>query len=138
MHEYTKYKIKRQLKQAGKFVLDNKVAFLQMGVMAAVVLIPDVGLCSTTGAGDNTGITTVNTGISALNTPLQTIGGALTGPVPAVFTIISGAVGGLSWGMGWEQQITQRALKCVGGGAVAMSAGGIMNNLNIAAGCIIG
>lgn len=140
MHEYTKYKIKCRLKEAGKFVLDNKVAFLQMGIMAAVVIAPDIGFCSTTGAADNTGIQEGKSGITitALKDPVEKIGATLTGPVPAIFTVISGAIGGLSWGMGWEQQITQRALKCVGGGAVAMSAGGIMDNLGITAGCIIG
>ena len=138
MHEYTKYKIKCRLKEAGKFVLDNKVAFLQMGIMAAVVFAPDVGLCQATGATDNTGVSDSKVTISALKAPVDKIGQTLTGPIPAVFTVISGAIGGLSWGMGWEQQITQRALKCVGGGAVAMSAGGIMDNLGITAGCIIG
>jgi len=133
MHEYTKYKIKRQLKQAGKFVLDNKVAFLQMGVMAAVCFAPDVGFCSVTtgGEGGDHQISTVNSSITSLNGPLQKIGGALTGPIPAVFTIVSGAIGGLAWGMGWEQQITQRALKCVGGGAVAMGAGQVLTDVGV-------
>lgn len=145
MHEYTKYKIKCRLKEAGKFVLDNKVAFLQMGIMTAVVLAPDIGLCNTAagGAADSNATTSsklgsVGTGITSLNAPLQKIGNALTGPVPAVFTIVSGAIGGLAWGMGWEQQVTQRALKCVGGGAVAMGAGSILTDVGVdASACLI-
>ena len=147
MHEYTKYKIKCKLKEAGKFVLDNKVAFLQMGIMAAVVFAPDIGFCNTATQSTGQGVTagqqgaklgSVNTGINSLNQPLQMIGNALTGPIPAVFTIVSGAVGGLAWGMGWEQQITQRALKCVGGGAVAMGAGSVLSDVGIdASACLI-
>ena len=136
MHEYTKYKIKCKMKDAGKFVLDNKGMFLKMGIMAAVCLVPDVGFCQTGGTDGKIG--EVGTGITSLNKPLQVIGSALTGPIPAVFTIVSGAIGGLSWGMGWEQQITQRSLKCVGGGAVAMGAGSVLNDVGVdAAGFII-
>ena len=133
MHEYTKYKIKCKMKEAGKFVLDNKGMFLKMGIMAAVVLAPDVGSCAVATGGESGkhAISTVGTQITSLNEPLQKIGGALTGPIPAVFTIVSGAVGGLAWGMGWEQQITQRALKCVGGGAVAMGAGQVLTDVGI-------
>lgn len=133
MHEYTKYKIKCKLKEAGKFVFKNKWTFLKMGIMAAVVLTPDIGFCSVTTGGDGGSgqISGVTSEITSLNKPLQVVGGALTGPIPAVFTIVSGAVGGLAWGMGWEQQITQRALKCVGGGAVAMGAGQVLSDVGV-------
>lgn len=135
MHEYTKYRIKRQMKKAGKFVMDNKGVLFKMGLMAAIVALPDVGFCQTAGSqGGSTataGSMTVGTEISSLNEPLQKIGNALTGPIPAVFTLVSGALGAISWGMGWEQQITQRAIKCVGGGAVAMGAGTVLGDLGI-------
>ena len=40
-------------------------------------------------------------------------------------------MGGCSWAMGWEQQVTQRCIKGAGGGAVAMAGGEFLNELGI-------
>ena len=99
------------------FAKENKAFMFKLGLMAAVVAVPDVGFCNSAS----------NIQVTPLQKPVQMFTDLMTGPIPACFTVISGAVGGLSWGMGMEQQVTQRAIKCVGGGAIATSVGSGMS-----------
>lgn len=69
--------------------------------------------------------------ITPLQKPLEVLHDFLTGPLPAVTTGISAAMGGMSYAMGWEQQVTQRCLKGVGGGAIGMGAGEFLDSLGI-------
>lgn len=85
------------------------------------VHIPAVGECSAA----------KNIQITPLSKPMEYIVDAFTGPIPISFTLLSGAVGGIAWGMGWDQQIWQRAIKCVGGGAIATSVGAGMDWIGI-------
>ena len=103
------------------FARENKAFMFKLGLMAAVVAMPDVGFCNSAS----------NIQVTPLQKPVQMFTDLMTGPIPACFTVISGAVGGLSWGMGMEQQVTQRAIKCVGGGAVATSVGAGMEWIGI-------
>ena len=103
------------------FARENKAFMFKLGLMAAVVAMPDVGFCNSAS----------NIQVTPLQKPVQMFTDLMTGPIPACFTVISGAVGGLSWGMGMEQQVTQRAIKCVGGGAIATSVGSGMSWIGI-------
>ena len=71
----------------------------------------------------------IKTGIDPLDKPLNVLTGALTGPIPKL--VIAGAIGmgGMSWAMGWEQQIMNRCVKGAGGGAIALGAGKFMENM---------
>lgn len=66
--------------------------------------------------------------ITPLQMPLQTITGALTGPIPILVTGGGIALGGMAWAMGWEQQALMRGVKVAGGGAIAMAAGEFMKS----------
>ena len=103
------------------FAKENKAFMVKLGLMAAVAAVPDVGFCNAAS----------NIQVTPLQKPVQMFTDLMTGPIPACFTVISGAVGGLSWGMGMEQQVTQRAIKCVGGGAIATSVGAGMSWIGI-------
>ena len=103
------------------FAKENKVFMVRLGLMAAVAAVPDVGFCNSAS----------NIQVTPLQKPVQMFTDLMTGPIPACFTVISGAVGGLSWGMGMGQQVTPRAIKCVGGGAVATSVGAGMEWIGI-------
>lgn len=72
---------------------------------------------------------TITTGIDPLDKPLQTISAALTGPIPKLVIAGSIAMGGMSWAMGWEQQIMTRCVKGAGGGAIALGVGKFMQNM---------
>lgn len=69
--------------------------------------------------------------ITPLQKPLEVLNEFLTGPLPALATGMSAALGGMSYAWGWEQHVTQRCLKGVGGGAIAMGAGEFMSSLGI-------
>ena len=71
----------------------------------------------------------ITTGIDPLDKPLQTISAALTGPIPKLVIAGSIAMGGMSWAMGWEQQIMTRCVKGAGGGAIALGVGKFMQNM---------
>lgn len=75
--------------------------------------------------------------ITPLQKPLEVLNEFLTGPLPALATGMSAAMGGMSYAFGWEQQVTQRCLKGVAGGAIGMGAGEFMSSLGIGVtGCL--
>lgn len=75
--------------------------------------------------------------ITPLQKPLEVLHDTLTGPLPAIATGMSAAMGGMSYAYGWEQHITQRCLKGVGGGAIAMGSGEFLDSLGIGVtGCL--
>ena len=71
----------------------------------------------------------IKTGIDPLDKPLNVITSALTGPVPLLVIAGSIGLGGMSWAMGWEQQIMMRCVKGAGGGAIALGVGKFMENM---------
>lgn len=71
----------------------------------------------------------VSSGITPLDKPLTTIQHALTGPIPIAVVAGSVALGGMSWAMGWEQQVMMRCVKGAGGGAIAMGVGNFMSSV---------
>lgn len=101
-------------KDALDFVADNWVQLLQIGIF----LLPAA-----------TGFAQQTVGIEPLNKPLNTIKEALTGPIPILVIAGSVAMGGMSWAMGWEQQVMMRCVKGAGGGAIAMGAGKFMTSV---------
>ena len=72
---------------------------------------------------------TITTGIDPLDNPLNVLSSALTGPIPKLVIAGSIAMGGMSWAMGWEQQIMNRCVKGAGGGAIALGVGKFMQNM---------
>lgn len=120
-----KSKVKQHLKTALKetvtFVKNNKIMLFYIGVqIVSVSLLGDnsVGECTDAIKGANN----TKSG-NPLVEPLTEVAKIMTGPIPMGFTLVSGATAAISWGAGWEQSITQRAMKCLGGGAVATGAG---------------
>lgn len=73
--------------------------------------------------------TEIQTGIDPLDRPLNVLASALTGPIPKLVIAGSIAMGGMSWAMGWEQQIMNRCVKGAGGGAIALGVGKFMENM---------
>lgn len=119
MNTKLKKYLKTVLDETVSFVKNNKGTILTIGAYA--VLIPVMGECSAANS----------VKITPLQKPLQMFTDFMTGPAPASFTVISGATAAIAWGAGWEQSIMQRALKCVGGGAVATSVGQGMSWIGI-------
>lgn len=114
------------------FCKNNWAPLLRIGVFcAASVLAPDNSALANSVGGEGTGI-------SPLDKPLQTIHGALTGPIPKIVTGVCVAMGGMSWAAGWEQQVMSRCIKGAGGGAIAMGAGKFMDSVisDGASGCL--
>lgn len=119
MNTKLKKHLKTALNKAVTFVKENKGTILTLSAYA--ILIPVMGECNNA----------KNVEITPLKEPLRLFTEFMTGPAPAAFTVISGATAAIAWGAGWEQSIMQRALKCVGGGAVATSVGEGMNWIGI-------
>lgn len=110
---------KKAVLKSVNFIKNNKILFLQVGLM---MLPAAVGFANDT-------ISTSS--VSTLTTPLSKLHSVLTGPIPKGIVGMSVAMGGCSWAMGWEQQITQRCIKGAGGGAVAMAGGEFLSELGI-------
>ena len=104
------------------FVKENKWTLVRLGVMAvAAGIVPDVGYAQTA-----TG-TTTDGGIATLSRPLDNFRQFLTGPMPRAVATIGVAVGGASWAMNVENQITKMAMRIVGGSGVAIGAATFIN-----------
>lgn len=110
------------------FCKNNWVPLLRIGVFCAVSVLASDNSVFANSVGGNTASEGA-TGISPLDKPLQTIHTALTGPIPKIVTGVCVAMGGMSWAMGWEQQIMNRCVKGAGGGAIALGVGKFMENM---------
>ncbi len=106
------------------FVKENKWTLVRLGVMAmAAGIVPDVSYAqNATGAA-----TTGDGGITAISRPLENFRQLMTGPVPTAVATIGVALGGASWAMNIENQVTKMAMRVVGGSSVAIGAAGFIN-----------
>ena len=117
----TKEQVKSFLKASAPIVL--QVAILMLPAAITFASTGDTSGAAAAGQNSNT------VGITPLDKPLQTVTNALTGPIPILVTGCGVALAGMSWAMGWEQQVMMRGVKAAGGGAVAMGAGSFMQSV---------
>ena len=102
------------------FVKENKWTLVRLGVMAvAVGLVPDVSYAQNT--------STANGNITTISEPLTRMQNLMTGAVPTAIVTIGAALGGASWAMNIENQVTKTAMRVVGGGSVALGAAGFIS-----------
>lgn len=128
----TKAQVKSFLKASAPVVLQLTIMMLPAAISFASTGDPNA---ATGGAGAESN----TVGITPLDKPLQTVTNALTGPIPILVTGCGVALAGMSWAMGWEQQVMMRGVKAAGGGAVAMGAGSFMQSVigtGLTTGCL--
>ena len=111
-----KFKVSITKAQVKSFLRASAPVVLQLGIL---MLPSAVGFASDAG----------KVGITPLQKPREVITGALTGPIPILVTGGGIALAGMSWALGWEQQVMSRGVKVAGGGAVAMGAGSFMESV---------
>ena len=117
--EEEKMKIAKIKAKVVNFVKENKWMLMKMGVMAlAAGIVPDVSYAQNG--------TTSN--ITQITNPLNSMRDLMTGPVPTGIATIGAAVGGASWALNIESQITKTAMRVVGGSGVALGAAGFIQN----------
>ena len=127
----TKAQVKSFLKASAPVVLQLTIMMLPVAI--AFASNGDTSGAAAAGQNSNT------VGITPLDKPLQTVTNALTGPIPILVTGCGVALAGMSWAMGWEQQVMMRGVKAAGGGAVAMGAGSFMQSVigtGLTTGCL--
>ena len=128
-----KFKVNITKAQVKSFLKASAPVVLQLTIMMLPAAISFASTGDTSGAaaagGAAGGQSGDSTGITPLDKPLQTISSALTGPIPILVTGGGVALAGMSWAMGWEQQVMMRGVKAAGGGAVAMGAGSFMQSV---------
>ena len=117
-----KIQVKKMCKKVVNFVRENKLFTLRLALMAACAFSfsPDTityaATATTTGATSGTGH------ISAIEQPLQTMRTVMEGPVPRAIVTMGAVVGGASWAMNIDNQVTKTAMRVIGGGSVALGA----------------
>ena len=127
-----KFKVNITKAQVKSFLKASAPVVLQLTIM---MLPAAIAFASNGDAGGAAGAATAgvqnanSTGITPLDKPLQTISSALTGPIPILVTGGGVALAGMSWAMGWEQQVMSRGINVAGGGAIAMGAGSFMSSV---------
>jgi len=128
-----KFKVNITKAQVKSFLKASAPVVLQLTIMMLPAAISFASTGDTSGAaaagGAAGGQSGDSTGITPLDKPLQTISSALTGPIPILVTGGGVALAGMSWAMGWEQQVMSRGIKVAGGGAIAMGAGSFMSSV---------
>ena len=122
----TKAQVKSFLKASAPVVLQLTIMMLPAAIAFASSGDTSGAAAAGGAAGGQSGD---STGITPLDKPLQTISSALTGPIPILVTGGGVALAGMSWAMGWEQQVMSRGIKVAGGGAIAMGAGSFMSSV---------
>ena len=131
----TKAQVKSFLKASAPVVLQLTIMMLPAAISFASTGDPNAA----TGGAGATGAESNTVGITPLDKPLQTVTNALTGPIPVLVTGGGVALAGMSWAMGWEQQVMSLGIKVAGGGAIAMGAGSFMSSVigkGLATGCL--
>ena len=98
----TKAQVKSFLKASAPVVLQLTIMMLPAAISFASTGDPSAAGGAAGGQNGN------STGITPLDKPLQTITSALTGPIPILVTGGGVALAGMSWAMGWEQQVMSR------------------------------
>ena len=126
-----KFKVNITKAQVKSFLKASAPVVLQLTIMMlpAAISFASTGDPSAAGGAAAGGQNGNSTGITPLDKPLQTISSALTGPIPILVTGGGVALAGMSWAMGWEQQVMSRGIKVAGGGAIAMGAGNFMQSV---------
>ena len=100
-----------------------KASLPTLALMGLYMLPAAIGFANDAAASE------IHTGIDPLDKPLNVLASALTGPIPKLVIAGSIAMGGMSWAMGWEQQVMNRCVKGAGGGAIALGVGKFMENM---------
>lgn len=108
------------------FVKENKWQLLQMGVMAAIVFVPEVTAFALENGKEGLGESGLG---KAIDTPMKALSGAMTGAIPKAGVTIAAATGGLSWALGTENQVVKYALRAGMGGGIAMAAPSVVNSV---------
>jgi len=93
----------------GSWVKRNRLPLLQMAVLTAAAVMPEIGFASD-----------IKTGMP-WDTGINTLQSALTGPMPKAGSAISIASSGLLWMFG-ETRVTQTAMRVTMGTGVALGA----------------
>ena len=133
-----KFKVNITKAQVKSFLKASAPVVLQLTIMMLPAAIAFASSGDTSGAAA-AGQSSNTVGITPLDKPLQTVTNALTGPIPILVTGCGVALAGMSWAMGWEQQVMMRGVKAAGGGAVAMGAGSFMQSVigtGLTTGCL--
>ena len=120
----TKAQVKSFLKASAPVVLQ-----LTIMMLPAAIAFASNGDAGGAAAAAGAAAESNTVGITPLDKPLQTITTALTGPIPVLVTGGGVALAGMSWAMGWEQQVMSRGIKVAGGGAIAVGAGSFMSSV---------
>jgi len=107
-----------------KFVSENKVPMIQLGVMVAIAAVSmDASFANDIGdvAGEN--------GFSTLTGPMNKMKNFMTGPAPKAIGTIGVGIAGASWALNIENQVTKAGMRLLGGTGAAIGAGSLLGNV---------
>ena len=117
--------IKKGYQSVKKYVKENKKEMFQLGVMAAIVLVPmiDVSVC---------GASEAPTGAEALpwNKGMNTMKSALTGDIPKAGAVIACAASGIMLAFGESQGMAKKGIQATFGAGIALGAPSMVNAIS--------
>ena len=119
-----KEKVSVALKATGQFIVENRKPLIQVAVMVGVfAIMQDSAFAQETITNSSVTGTNSKGNFDMITKPMNTMSNLMTGPVPKAIATIACAIGGASWAMNIENQVTKAAMRVIGGGGVAMGAG---------------
>ena len=113
---------KKKIKAAGKFVKENKLLMLQLGLMGAVLVSNEVSFA--TAVQDDA--------FAVVTNPLEKLQKTITGPIATAIGTAGAGLLGLSVTMNFENQIAKRAIQGVGGVGLALGGATVVSKLGTA------
>ena len=102
-----------------KFLSENKVPMLQLGIMAGVAVVGDTSFAQDMNVGDGGNM-------SVIVNPLKNMQSLMTGPVPRAIGTIGVGLAGASWALNIENQVTKAGMRVIGGTGAAIGAGSFL------------
>lgn len=124
----TKEKMKKNAQSVVRFMKENKLFMLRLGMMGMVVALSSDPVFAQTA--DNLGKTTSNTSaFTVVTDPLKSFSETITGPVAVAIGTAGAALLGLSVSMNFENQIAKRGVQGVGGIGLGLGAASVVSGL---------
>ncbi len=117
---------KKSCRRVLKFLSENKMLVIQLGIMGTIMITSDTSFAIGTGSNTNDS----GTGdFSVITTPLTMVKNTITGPVATAVGTAGAGLLGLSVAMNFENSIAKRAIQGTGGIGLGLGAASAISTI---------
>lgn len=126
----TKEKMKKNAQSVVRFMKENKLFMLRLGMMGMVLVLSSDPTFAQTAQDSTSSSSQLGTStFSVVTDPLKAFTKTITGPVAVAIGTAGAALLGLSVSMNFENQIAKRGVQGVGGIGLGLGAANVVSGL---------